>query len=179
VGWREWLGLGNVAEPESGTRTEVVGRIAKALEALPADRARFVAALAYHLGRIAHSDHEFTDDERRVMHRIVATESGLPAEQVDVVVDLAVHESLAFRGTEDYRVMREFDEVATPEQKLALIRCLFLLSAADSHVVTREDNEIRRIAVALKVSHDDFVKARATVREHLAVLRRPGESEAT
>jgi hypothetical protein len=85
---------------------------------------------------------------------------------------MAAQQSLAFRGTEDYAVMREFDEIATDEQKLALVRCLFAMSAADSRVVVGEDNEIRRVAMALKVSHEDFVAARATVRDHLAVLKR-------
>jgi uncharacterized tellurite resistance protein B-like protein len=172
VGWLDWLQVGGSAGADDGTRTEVVERIARALDGLAPDRARFVAAFAYHLGRIAHADHQLTDAERGVMRTLIARESDLPPDQVDVVVDLVVHESYVFRGTEDYRVMREFDEVATPEQKVALIRCLFAVSAADSRVVTREDNEIRRIAVALKVSHEDFVAARATVREHLAVLHK-------
>jgi uncharacterized tellurite resistance protein B-like protein len=170
VGWRDWLGLPEPAA-EAGTQTEVVARISRALESLPPERARFVAAFAYHLGRIAHADHEFSDDERRVMRILIAHESGLPSDQVEIIVDLVAHESLVFRGTEDYRVMREFDDVATREQKLALIRCLFAVSAADAKVLTSEDNEIRRIALALKVSHEEFIAARATVREHLAVLR--------
>jgi uncharacterized tellurite resistance protein B-like protein len=151
----------------------VVARIARALEALPTDRARLLAAFAYHLGRIAHADHKLTDSEREVVRALIARESALPPEQVSLIVDLVVDESLTFRGTEDYRVMREFDELASVEEKLALVRCLFAVSAADSHVVTDEDNEIRRIALALKVSHDDFVRARAEVREHLAVLKKP------
>jgi uncharacterized tellurite resistance protein B-like protein len=149
-----------------------VTRIARVLQALPPERARFVAAFAYHLGRIAHADHQLTDAELTSMRAIVARETGFTPELTSVVVDLVAQESLLFRGTEDYQVMREFDELASPEQKLALIRCLFAVSAADEHVVVSEDNEIRRIALALKVSHDDFVAARASVREHLAVLKR-------
>lgn len=173
VGWRDWIGLGEVEPSYSATRTEVVARIAKALDALPPDHARFVAAFAYHLGRIAHADHELTEVEREAMREMVGEEGRLSPEDADVVVELVAHESYLFRGTEDYRVMREFDELATPEQKLALIRCLFALSAADAKVVTAEDNEIRRIAIALKISHEDFVAARAAVRAHLAVLKRP------
>lgn len=138
------------------------------------DRARFVAAFAYHLARIAHADHVMNDVERETLSRLVAEESGLPAAEIVEVIDLVARESWLFRGTEDYRVMREFDALATPEQKLGLIRCLFAISAADEEVVTKEDNEIRHIALALKISHDDFIAARATVREHLAVLRTRG-----
>jgi uncharacterized tellurite resistance protein B-like protein len=178
VGWRDWLRVGD-AGIDDPTRTEVVSRIAGALEGLPPDRARVIAAFAYHLGRIAHADHEFTDGERNVIHAMVTQESGLPVDQVDLVVELVVHESLVFRGTEDYAVMREFGEIATAEQKAALIRCLFAVSAADARVVVSEDNEIRRIAMALKVSHEEFVAARAAVRAHLAVLQRPASPGGT
>lgn len=174
MGWRDWLGTGDTGTADRG-RTEVVARIATALEGLPPDRARVVAAFGYHLGRIAHADHEITAAERETIHSLLAVESGLPPEQVDLLVDLIVHESFVFRGTEDYAVMREFAEIATDEQKVALIRCLFAVSAADAEVVTSEDNEIRRISIALKVGHDEFVAARAAVRSHLAVLRRPGQ----
>jgi uncharacterized tellurite resistance protein B-like protein len=149
-----------------------VQRIAARLAALPPDRARFVAAFAYLLGRVAHADHELTEEETAAMRRLVAHESGLPESDAALVVDIAAHESLIFGGTEDFRVTREFDEISTPEQKLRLVRCLFAVSAADRAVVTKEDNEIRRIALSLKVSHGDFVAARAAVREHLAVLKR-------
>lgn len=172
MGVFDWFKAGGEGPSAPGTRTEAVARIARALQALPPERARFVAAFAYHLGRIAHADHQLTAAELASMQAIVAREAGFSPDLAAVVVDLVAQESLLFRGTEDYRVMREFDEVATPEQKLALIRCLFAVSAADEEVVVSEDNEIRRIALALKVSHEDFVVARASVREHLAVLRR-------
>jgi uncharacterized tellurite resistance protein B-like protein len=172
VGLLDWLRPGGVTAESIGSTPGAVSRIAAALDALPPERARFVAAFAYHLGRIAHADHVLSDDEIAVMRTLVSEESGLPAEQIGLVVDLVAHESFVFRGTEDYRVMREFDELATHEQKLALIRCMFAVSAADAHVVTKEDNEIRQVALALKVSHDEFVTARNAVRQHLAVLKK-------
>ena len=78
-----------------------------------------------------------------------------------------------FRGTEDFRVSQEFRELATEPQKVALLRCLFAVSAADAAIVTAEDNEIRRISMELKVPYEDFISARAAVRDKLAVLR-PG-----
>jgi uncharacterized tellurite resistance protein B-like protein len=172
MGILDWFGAGGSggASPEE-TRTDAVQRIAARLAALPPDRARFVAAFAYLLGRVAHADHELTEEETAAMRRLVAHESGLPESDAALVVDIAAHESLIFGGTEDFRVTREFDEISTPEQKLRLVRCLFAVSAADRAVVTKEDNEIRRIALSLKVSHGDFVAARAAVREHLAVLK--------
>lgn len=172
MGVFDWFRADGAGTPAEGTRTEAVARIARVLQTLPPERARFVAAFAYHLGRIAHADHQLTAAELATMREIVELETGFSPDLSAVVVELVAQESVLFRGTEDYQVMREFDELATPDQKLALIRCLFAVSAADQQVVLSEDNEIRRIALALKVSHEDFIAARLSVREHLAVLRR-------
>jgi hypothetical protein len=69
LNWREWLGLEKTTEP--GQRTEVVAGIAQALDGLPPERARFVAAFAYHLGRIAHADDTLTDAERDTIRTLV------------------------------------------------------------------------------------------------------------
>ena len=56
-------------------------------------------------------------------------------------------------GTDDFVVTREFDRVASHEQKVALIDALFAVSSVDASIVTIEDNEIRRIANELKIEH--------------------------
>ena len=56
-------------------------------------------------------------------------------------------------GTEDYLVTREFEKVASSEEKLELLDCLFAIGAADDSILTVEDNEIRRVASELKLEH--------------------------
>jgi uncharacterized tellurite resistance protein B-like protein len=63
--------------------------------------------------------------------------------------------------------------MATADQKLAMIDCLFAVSAADESIVTIEDNEIRRIATELRIAHDDYIRVRTSYRGHLEVLRPP------
>lgn len=174
MGILDWLGLstGGDAAP-AASQSEAVRRIAGALVAMDPVRARYLATFAYLLGRVANADHVVTDDERLAMRRIVANEGGLDAEQADLVVAVAGDASLRHRGTDDFQVTREFSELATTEQRLALLRCLFAVSASDDAVVTSEDNEVRRIALQLKIPHDEFVAARSAVRDQLAVLR-PG-----
>lgn len=181
MGILDWLFLGREASAAGGTETEVVQRIASALSHMEPHEARYLAAFAYMLGRAASADHAIDDEETRAMVRIVMREGGLAEEQAALVVELAQRQNTLFRGTEDFRVSQEFAEVATPEQRLALLRCLFAVSAADEAVVTAEDNEIRRISIELKVPYPDFIAARAAVRDKLAVLKpgagiRPAES---
>ena len=131
-----------------------------ALDRLEPERARFIAGFAYILGRVAHADRETTTDETRSMERLVAERSGLPADQAVVVVQIAKSQNRLFGATEDFLVAREFGEVATLEQKIGLVHCLFAVAATDAGVSTVEDNEIARIAAELRVPHDEVVRAR-------------------
>ncbi len=106
------------------------------------------------------------------MLRLVAQEGSLTAEEASAVVSLAVDEFRRLGGTHNLIVAREFAALTTVEERLALLRCLFAVSAADQSVAVREDNEIRQISRELKIEHADFISARAEVRNHLAVLNR-------
>ena len=170
MGIFDWLG--RAQGPSGPERTEVVQRISSALASLPEDRARVVAAFAYLLGRVAHSDHDLTPEETAAMVDHVVAVGQVTRDEAQAVVTIAEVQSHEFRGTEDFRVTQEFGAIASHDEKVALLRCLFAVSAADSGVVTAEDNEIRRISQELKIEHADFIAARQTVRERLAVLQK-------
>ena len=148
-------------------------RIAEALERLEPERARYVAAFAYLLGRVACADLEVKPEEMRLMERIVMERSALPEEQAVLVVQIARSQNLLFGGTEDFLVARQFEQMATHEQKLGLLDCLFAVSAADQSITVIEDNEISRIAGELRIEHADIVRARLRYRDYLSVLRQP------
>ena len=163
----KWLGI----EPPAN-EPEVLDTIASALGHLDERRARYLSAFAYLLGRVALADHAVTGAERDLMLRLVAQEGSLPADEAAAVVGLAEDEFRRVGGTHNLIVAREFAALATAEERLALLRCLFAVSAADESVLVREDNEIRQISRELKIEHADFITARAEVRNHLAVLNR-------
>ena len=106
------------------------------------------------------------------MAEIVAERGGLPAEQASLVVWIATGEGLRHGGTEDFIVTREFAAIADREQKLALLDCLFAVSAVDRTIHTVEDNEIRQIASELRLEHADFIAARSAHVAHLRVLKK-------
>ena len=170
-----WLGLqgsGDAAPDVDG-----LAEIERALAGLDPARARFIACFAYILGRVARADHQITDDESREMERIVGKLGGLPEAQRAIVVQIARAHGLRFGGTEDFIVTREFDRLAGRDEKLALLECLFAVSAVDRSIRTLEDNEIRKIARELKLEHSDFIAARSAFLSHLEVLRRSGSSD--
>lgn len=164
---RSWLKLSDetVAEPQHALRG-----LLDALDQLDPSRARHLAQFAYLLGRVAHADQHVGADEVRTMEALVAREGSLPPEQAMLVVGLAKTSNLLFGGTENFVVAREFAADATHEQKIALLRCLFAVSAAEGNISIAEEREIQRVARELKVEHADLVALRLEFRAHLPGL---------
>lgn len=170
----KFLGLepGAGAPGGESAETETVRKIVMALDQLAPERARYIAAFAYILSRVARADLTISATESRAMEVLAAREGGLTPEQAILVVQMAKTQSILFGGTENFLVTREFNRLATYEQKLGLLRCLFAVSAAEDGVSVVEDNEIRRISLELHLSHADFTEARSAFREYLTVLRK-------
>jgi uncharacterized tellurite resistance protein B-like protein len=164
-----WLGLG-ADDPDPGG-VDSLGQIGKALADLPPHDARYVAGFAYILSRVARADHDVSEAESALMIRLVAEHGNLPPDQAALVVRIATTETLRHGGTEDFLVTREFASIASRDQKLALLHCLFVVCATDASIRTVEDNEIRRIASELKLEHGDFISVRSAHTGHLEVLR--------
>ena len=165
------LGLGGESQTKSTGETETVRKIVSELEAMEAEQARYVAAFAYILGRVAHADLHFSDDETRKMEEIVLRLGHLPEEQAILVVQIAKSQNRLFGGTENFLVTREFGEVSAPAQRQELLDCLFEVSAADASISGAEEAEIRQVASELGFSHREFVQARSVYSEHREVLK--------
>ncbi|MFB3915539.1 MAG: TerB family tellurite resistance protein [Terriglobales bacterium] len=99
--------------------------------------------------------------------------SGLPEDQAILIVQIAKTQARLFGGTENFLVTREFNEMATHEQKLSLLRCLFAVSAAAESISGAEDREIRQIAAELQLTHPDFIEARLQYSKYLSVMQGP------
>ena len=153
----------------SAADRDTVRKIVDELDHLPPEHARFVATFAFILSRVAHADLQISEDETRSMERLVVEKGGLPEEQA-IVVQMAKTQNLVFGGTDNFSVTKEFGKLSSREQKLALLRCLFAVSAADESISTVESNEIRQIAEELGLDRSDFIGLRSEFRDQLAVL---------
>lgn len=165
---RAWLGIERAETDEFAPLRETIA----ALEHLEPERARYLAAFAYLLGRVAHADLHVSPEETRAMEGLVREHGQLSQEQAILVVQLAKTNNLLFGGTANFIVAREFGELATYDQKLALMRCLFALSATDAAISTAEEGEIHRIAKELRIDHPDLVALRVAHQRHLPGLSR-------
>lgn len=165
------------SQESSSPATETVRKIVEALDRLEPSRARYVAAFAYLLSRVAYADQNISPEETHRMERIVMERGSLPEEQAILVVQMAKTQSLLFSGTENFLVGREFGALASREQKLALLHCLYSVCSADKSISTVEDNEINKISRELQLSHPEFIAVRMDYRDHLAVLQNPAAEE--
>jgi len=170
--WK-FLGLKPSKQPgkpdEADTAT--VRRIVGELEALEADKARYIAAFAYILSRVANADLEISDVETRSMEELVQRHGDLPEGQAVLVVQIAKSQNKLLGVTEDYLVTREFKAISTTEQRKQLLDCLFAVSAADDSISTAEEAQVSQIASELGLSQREYVTARVAWSEKREVLK--------
>ena len=143
-----FLGSPAVRPPSSAEAadTDTVRRIVRELEALPPARARFLASFAYTLTRSAAADLHISDVEAAVIERIVREYGGLAPAQAVLVAEIAKTQQILAGGTEDYVVTRQFREVSSLDERLDLLRCCYLVGAADDSITSAESATLQQIA---------------------------------
>ena len=172
---RRYLGSG-ASGPDSDPRldqrdTESVRRIAGQLDALPVDRARFLAAFAYILTRAAAADLDISHVESRAIEALVEEHGGLPEAQAILVAEIARNQSLLYGGTEDYLVTRQFRDLSTEEQRVALLRCCYLVGAADDTITAAESDLLQQIAKELDLDRSAVNAIRTEFAPKLAAIQ--------
>ena len=168
---RRFLGLDVPREALPSSDTDTVRRIVGELEALSPEHARFVAAFAFILNRVARADLEISEVETTRMRGIVRDYGNLSEAQAILVVEIARTQANVLGATEDYLVTREFKKIATPEQRQHLLHCLFEISAANESISVVEEESIRQIASELEFTHADYITARSAYSAKRAVLK--------
>jgi uncharacterized tellurite resistance protein B-like protein len=161
--------------PTSGSASETatVRQIVARLEALPPERARYLAGFAYILSRAAHADLDITDEETEAIERFVVEHGGLDAAQSVIVVEMAKLQARHHGATEDYLVTREFKRHASAEQRLAVLRCCFAIAAVDEAIGSHESAAINQIASELEIDRETLRQLRAEFGHLFSALRRP------
>ncbi len=151
--------------------TETVRRIAGQLEALPVERARFLAAFAYILTRAAAADLDISHVESRAIEELVGQHGGLPDAQAILVAQIARNQSLLYGGTEDYLVTRQFRSLSTEEDRIALLRCCYLVGAADETITSAESDLLQQIAKELDLDRSAVNAIRTEFAPKLAAIQ--------
>jgi len=176
--------LGGSRSSQNTRDSDSVYKIAALLEGLPPERSRYLAAFAYLMARVAVADFVVSPEELKSMVSTLETQAGLPAQQAQAVAELARTQALREGSTDDFLVTRELRQIATRDELLQILDCLFAVAAAQHAISVTEDNAIRQIASELLLEHHEFISVRTRYRDQLEVLQmgapnlRPQEGQA-
>ena len=163
-----FLGLGASPRRSESQETQTVRRIAEQLDRLPAEQARYLASFAFVLARIAQADLEIDASELAEMERIVRTIARLSEAEAALVVQIAKSQAQHLGGTENYLVTREFRKLASREQRVELLQCIYAVAAADGTISNVESNEILRVAEELGFTRPEANALRSAYRDKLS-----------
>ena len=167
------LPVGDQVEPTPGSAAETATarRIVARLEALPPAEARYLACFAYVMSRAAAADLDISDAETHLMERFTVEFGGLDEAQAVLVVQMAKIQARTQGQTEDFVVTREFREISTVDQRLALIRCCFAIGAVDGIITAEEAGVVNEIARELDLERDAVNAVRADSHENLSAVQ--------
>ena len=163
------VATGSATAPTADTAT--VRRIVSQLEALPPERARYLAAASYVLARVANADLVMSPEETAFMERTLVEESGIGEAEAVLVVEAAKQQARLFGSTEDYLVTREFKRISDPEQRLRLLRACFLAAAADTSISSAEGATLNEIASELDIDAASLGALRSEFADRLSVVQ--------
>jgi uncharacterized tellurite resistance protein B-like protein len=166
-----FLGLGGeekVGSRQSRSETATVRKIAAQLERLDPEMARYLAAFAYVLARIAHADLSIDAKETATMEAIVIKLADLAPEEAALVVEIAKSQARLLGGTENYVVTRQFRDISTRDQRCKLLECLYAVAAADGSITGPESGEIIAIGEELVFTRSESNALRSAYRDKLS-----------
>ncbi len=128
---------------------------------LPDERTRQLSFAAGLLGLVANVDKDICSKERAAVAEILEKGWGLGCEAAEAVVEVSSEESA--QGLDRYRLTDGFYRCTSREERLRFMVCLFRIAAASGKASHEEIEEIRDIALGLKLSHQDFIAAKLTL----------------
>jgi uncharacterized tellurite resistance protein B-like protein len=155
-----------MADPDAAAVRRIVDR----LESMPPAEARKMATFAYVLARAAAADFGVSDVETRRIEQIL-TDQGLSEPQAVLVTEIAKSTARLIGGTEDYIVTREYRALSTPEERLALVRACYLVSAADDTITAGESSVLDEIASELDLESPQVTAIRAEFGDRFSALQ--------
>jgi uncharacterized tellurite resistance protein B-like protein len=110
------------------------------------------------MARVAHSDENTTEDEWATITGALRAGWGLDANAAALVAEVALQEVSA--SLDFFRLVREFADATSEEERVRFVDVLFAVAAADGQVAYAENEEIRRIALNINLTKSQFADAK-------------------
>lgn len=110
------------------------------------------------LARVATADRELTSEEQHAIVQALHDRWDLSPAVCQSIADLAI--SQIETGLDFFRLSREFFEATSRPERKRFVEALFQIGYSDGELSHEENEEIRRIANGLKLSHREFIDAK-------------------
>ena len=163
--------LGSSSKSNTASEPRSMQPLLTALSELEPERARYLAAFAYVMSRVAAADRIIDPAEVDQMRRSLIDEGGLPMEQAELVVSLATAEAKEYGGSQDYVITRRLAELTPKDERSRVLQCAISVAAADKTIDGHEEHELRKIAKQLGFSDAQFLKSLNRFRDLRSVLQ--------
>ena len=117
------------------------------------------------MARVAEVDREVTGGETSAMVEALRRGWDLKQEEANFVAEVALAEVTP--EMDYYRLTREFFTTTDEAERVRFLDVLFSVAVADGSASNAEIEEIRAVALALKLTHQQFIQAKVKVPREL------------
>lgn len=128
---------------------------------LPEEEVRKICLAAGLMAHVAWVDNEVCDREREVMSLALQQIWNMPKEEADLITEMS--HARIMHGLDIVRLTWGFCNYTTVDERKAFLRCLFAVANAADQTSHAEIEEIRHIAKALELPHQEFINAKLTI----------------
>lgn len=124
---------------------------------------RLELASAALLFEVVRADHDMDEREFASIAEVLRATCSRNPEEIDELLELAHEESGA--ATSLYEFTSLINEHCDYAEKCALIRNMWRIAYADSHLSKYEDHLIRKVSDLIYVTHSDFIRTKLAERK--------------
>ena len=139
---------------------------------LPEEDLAKLSCVAGLLTRVAYVDLEVSQEEQKSIIHNLTFFLNLDEDQAIKVKDIAVKNTIQIKGLQNHRYSKAINDLMDKSERYKLLKLLFSVAASDGNADQLESEEIRVITKELKLEHQHYISARASVLKHLSALKK-------
>ena len=137
-------------------KIELKGKHSKITTNIPDERLYFICLAGTLMAAVAHVDDYFEPLEKKALKRCLTDQFSLKGKELTLLFEVV--EEQVRQGFDFYEVATELNRVASYNDRIHLMECLFEVSIADGKMAHEEAEEVRRITKALRIPHKTFIE---------------------
>ena len=128
---------------------------------IPEKEIRKICLAAGLMAHVAWVDSEVCHREREAMSLGLQQIWNLPKDEADLITEMS--RTRIMHGLDLVRLTKGFCDYTTIDERKAFLRCLFAIANSADQTSHAEIEEIRHIAKALELPHQEFINAKLTI----------------